>query len=329
MPDCLRADDETICTNVKITTDNHATKGNNILHCKSGNQVYDETSICHYDTVDGKMAHCEDGTHLGTFGTCTDFTCWQSYKCKESYCIPIRKICDGRSDCPSQEDEKDCDDYTCPGHLKCTGQSFCVPRWELCDGIWHCPYGDDEKYCQICPDGCSCIGSVVSCRNVGNVSHATVQQSPAALILRNSSAVYKILVSGTNIIFDRMCSLQLLGGQISDIMKPFIDRFPVLQILHLVKLHIKKITPKFIDGLRIKLLNLSYNNIYLIENGAFDAIVNVKVLSFISNAITHLEWHFCHRLKSIQYLFITDNPLTDIAPNLFLSNPNLRHIESD
>ena len=163
--DCITADDEEYCPllDVPMTIVTPTQGDSSYLACKSGEQFYHQRAICHYDTVHDQMMYCEDGTHLGDVGACHHVACFQTYKCLESYCIPIRKLCDGIIDCPNQEDEHDCRDFACPGHLKCHGQSFCVPTWELCDGTKQCPYGDDEKYCQICPEGCSCSGSVVSC----------------------------------------------------------------------------------------------------------------------------------------------------------------------
>ena len=333
-PDCAMADDENDCFATGATVSLNSSMGVGmlddayILKCKSGDQVYDERAICHYDTVGDKITPCADGTHLGSVGVCMDFECFQAFKCLYSYCIPIRKVCDGVLDCPSQEDENKCDNYTCPGHLKCTDQSFCVPRWELCDGISNCPYGDDEKYCQSCPQGCSCIGSVLSCNGVERPSQITLYQSPAALILTKSTDVFNILsVNGAS--FLRVFSLHLVGGQLSSIPKLTADMFPVLRVLHLVKLDIVTISKHFFDGVYIKYLNLSFNKIYLIEYGAFDSMVNMKILSLVSNAIAHLKWYFYHKLEKLEHLYISNNPLTDIAPSLFAHNPDLLHVESD
>ena len=136
--DCEMADDEMGCLDAGTTLLLEGSQFTNIqgdnyvLNCNSGGQVYSVRAICYYDTVGDKMAHCEDGTHLGAVGACMDFACFQAFKCSYSYCIPIRKICDGVTDCPGQEDETKCEYYTCPGHLKCTNQTFCVPRWEYC-----------------------------------------------------------------------------------------------------------------------------------------------------------------------------------------------------
>ena len=122
-PDCDMADDESDCLAGKtiLSPDGYhfidIPEDSFALKCKSGDQVYSERAICHYDTVGDKMIHCEDGTHLGSLGVCMDFACFQAFKCLHSYCIPIRKICDGVIDCPNQEDENKCEDYTCPGQL--------------------------------------------------------------------------------------------------------------------------------------------------------------------------------------------------------------------
>ena len=111
---------------------------------------YPRRSICMYDLHNGKLAYCEDGTHLGRGKLCQDVVCNQAYKCLLSYCIPTRRVCDDIIDCPNGDDELFCSHMVCPGHMRCTGTKYCVPPWEMCDGIPHCPLHDDEKFCQNC-----------------------------------------------------------------------------------------------------------------------------------------------------------------------------------
>ena len=325
--DCATADDELDCytsgspmviTNTFIT---NVHKNTYTLECTSGDQYYDQTSICHYDTVGGKMVPCEDGTHLGGVLACTEFACIQSFKCNYSYCIPIPKICDGVIDCPNQEDEFHCEEFSCPGHLKCIDQINCVPRWELCDGTQHCRYGDDEKYCQICPEGCACSGSIVSCNSVDikhTSRHISLFQSPKALMFKDSSAIFESLMSSINVSFT--VSLRIIGGTFLSLTKPSSSMFPLLKELSLIRLRIGKVTAYFLDGIHIRYLNLSFNNIFIIEHSAFASLVNIEVLSVISNAIRHIDWHFCLRLTKLKYLYLSDNPIMKVAPNAFVNN---------
>ncbi|XP_074658304.1 uncharacterized protein LOC141911221 [Tubulanus polymorphus] len=79
---------------------------------------------------------------------CNDFECAAgTVKCPASYCIPIRHVCDGRSDCPNSEDERNCETWSCPGMFKCGQENRCIPQSEVCDGVVNCKHNsDDETY---------------------------------------------------------------------------------------------------------------------------------------------------------------------------------------
>lgn len=54
--------------------------------------------------------------------------------------------CDGVWDCPSGEDERECDE--CPeGYFRCPTDSQCLPLFMRCDGKVHCRDHADEKDC--------------------------------------------------------------------------------------------------------------------------------------------------------------------------------------
>lgn len=64
----------------------------------------------------------------------------------QSYCVPVRYICNCQIDCQDGSDEENCNTY-CPGTKICLGPS------KTCDGVIHCPDASDEQNCRPCPEG--------------------------------------------------------------------------------------------------------------------------------------------------------------------------------
>ena len=110
-----------------------------------------------------KILHCSDSSHLFR---CEAYGCLQAFKCPLSYCVPIRQVCDGTSDCFSREDEENCHQLDCTGLFQCRGSTRCLPPWDICDGTLHCKdFLDDEIYCAPCPQGMRCHGNAAVCTN--------------------------------------------------------------------------------------------------------------------------------------------------------------------
>ena len=136
------------------------------------------------------ISYCEDGSHIGWGSNCRFIECRQHFKCMMSYCIPTRKLCDGVIDCPVGEDEANCNEYICPGHMRCSGVTYCVPPHEICDGISHCLRQDDEKYCQVCSQGCQCKRTGIYCYNVTGSLQRNKLYPPSVLLLHNSYSMF-------------------------------------------------------------------------------------------------------------------------------------------
>ncbi|XP_070179106.1 G-protein coupled receptor GRL101-like [Littorina saxatilis] len=82
----------------------------------------------------------------------------------DGFCLPVFVRCNGVTDCPNGEDEKDCSSYTCPGLYRCRGSTICLHALHVCDGLKQCPLYDDELYCHLtCPTNCTCLGLVFMC----------------------------------------------------------------------------------------------------------------------------------------------------------------------
>ena len=88
------------------------------------------------------------------------------YRCTKEwfYCLPIYTRCNGFSDCVFQEDERDCEGWTCPGLYRCRDSTVCVHADHMCDGRPQCPQRDDEWLCDMtCPAQCLCQGHAFLC----------------------------------------------------------------------------------------------------------------------------------------------------------------------
>ncbi len=305
--------------------------GVEFIPCKSDGKCVHVRALCHYDSLNDVLSYCTDGSHLHHY--CADVVCNQGFKCYQSYCIPTRKLCDGVMDCPSGDDEDKCVNMTCPGHLRCYNTSYCVPPWEICDGIEHCPGRDDEYFCQQCPQECTCRGNMISCSNVQPKSHITILlNSPAVLILHNSTSVFYNIVKLYSDKLTAVYQLVIRGGSKSSIWKNDIgsfEKFLRLRFLEIINLDVNRLPSYFLQCTFLLKLNLSSNMINIINQNAFYYLDNLKVLVLSLNRIDRLEWHFSKDLKSLEYLDLSDNPLFDIFPAVFIHNHNLLTLRSD
>ena len=164
IPDCLDADDESQSLSIRYEGLNFCCRNMEAIPCFPGHsKCFEINNLCLYDHDSfGHISYCRDGAHLRD---CRNIQCTNTFKCQFSYCIPLRKVCDGIYDCYNGEDEYNCHNNICPGYLKCREVEFCIHPTEVCDGYSHCPHGDDEELCDItgCPSGCTCLGHSAWC----------------------------------------------------------------------------------------------------------------------------------------------------------------------
>ena len=343
--DCPNGDDEAFCHAVRnypyfndkmikhsYITDVCDPPSGDMLMCRSKLQCYSSSVICHYEHSNGVMAYCEDGSHIGRGSLCRYIECRKHYKCPHSYCIPTRKVCDGVIDCALGDDEVECEEYKCPGHMKCYGVAYCVPPHEICDGISHCPQQEDEKYCQTCPKDCQCKGTAIFCKNVTSLFLNNQLNSPSVLVLYNSYNIFTELYNDYIHKLNYLWLLDLKHGSFYSRLKQRVNTsnsFLSLKFLCLNYQGLQALPPYFIEGPNILFLNLSYNIIQSVQENAFSLMQNIKSLSFVSNELTSLESHFCHDLTLLSHLYLSENPLIHITTDVFLRNTDLIMIRSD
>ena len=345
MVDCPGGDDETFCYNKNrfpyfdnilisksFITDLCDPPSGDMLMCRTKLQCYSSSAICHYDHSGGEMAHCEDGSHIGSGSLCQFVECRQQYKCQMSYCIPSRKVCDGVIDCPAGDDEAICTAFRCPGHMPCYGVTYCVPPHEVCDGISHCPQQDDEKYCQICPQNCNCKGSAIYCYNVTASLPTQNLYSPSALVLFKSFNFFLELFNQSHSIMNHAILVNLNYGSFSSLLENQDNismHFLSVKFLYLNHQGLYTLPCQFINGPLMIYVNLSHNSIQSVNENAFSLMKNVKTLSLVSNKLNSLEPHYFRDLSDLTSLYLRDNPLIYIANSVFLTNPGLVIIRSD
>ena len=81
--------------------------------------------------------------------------CPSHFKCDNSYCVPVRHMCDKQWDCPHGEDEKACYDFHCEGLFLCPIEGQCLSFIDICDGNVNCKETNiDELFCEVdvCPE---------------------------------------------------------------------------------------------------------------------------------------------------------------------------------
>ena len=274
---------------------------------------------------------------------CHAFECPDMFKCYMSFCVPFWLVCDGKWDCASGEDERECQPLVCPGMFKCREEGICLPLHEVCDGVRHCLIsGDDEALCDVypCPSKCICYGHTMVC------SHKDVSSLPRFPTARG------LLLSGNNQIlapdslldYRSLIVLDLSNCSIAKLFTNWFSNQNVLQKLNISYNFLVNIPPKTFrglvslteldmrhnrlatveshgfDGLRSLLaLNLSYQQIYLVEEFGFKGMQRLQVLDLTGNHIGHLTEYTFAGLTSLKSVYLNGNPLPVVTADAFFA----------
>ena len=273
-------------------------------------------NLCHYDyDIYGNTLWCRDGSHLGD---CAAINCTNSYKCPESYCIQVHRVCDGHSDCIHGEDEERCDEHVCEGLLRCSGTLICIHPVHICDRVSHCPNDDDEKGCNlgVCPSRCDCLTHSIIC----------ILKSTNVFPMMHMESVKHISIIKSHMPFPDF-------GGICNLQK--------LLILNLSRNGIKTIC----DALKMNckfhrklILDLSYNDIYGLRYFCFKSLISLKILSLAFNPLYKFDSYSLSQF-SVTYISIRGTQINTLNRNLVthvntleifdIRDTNLRDIDND
>ncbi|XP_071488359.1 uncharacterized protein [Diadema antillarum] len=327
--DCqgLTMEDELMCDD---GNEDETTRG---LECLNSDRV-DTRWRCLYDfDAYGIQQGCRDVTHLRD---CADFDCvGNTFKCPESYCLPLRRRCDGIVDCPGGEDESSCESFSCPGFLKCHLARYCVTRSQLCDGIADCPDGDDEMFCDVsCPSGCTCDGFNFECSSVG----AWTPELAAEISPNSRQIVINNVARGSR--RKRRDSAPTSNQTtIEDAVYLNMSNYKLLLSLHLSGDGIELVMPgTFAHSLNLMTLDLSRNEISVLHRDTFSGLSRLTSLDLSSNPLVTIEPQAFVSLSSLPQMNLQYLRLSALKAGAFvglqsvellnLTGNDIRNIES-
>ena len=207
------------------------------------------------------------------------------YPCNKEwfYCLPIYTRCNGVFDCIFQEDERDCEGWTCPGLYRCRGSTVCVHADYMCDGWPQCPQGDDEWLCDMtCPAQCHCQGHVFLCP----------QPFPADL-------------------FPHLRYLDATGSGMTS--------SELMNNTYIVRLSLAQCNISFmpkIEFTNLQYLDLSYNKVNTMDMNVFSELPNLHILILKWNPFTSATTTPSVVLKRLSKIDLSGNHLDVFGNNL-------------
>ncbi|XP_022103182.1 uncharacterized protein LOC110985962 isoform X2 [Acanthaster planci] len=277
------------------------------------------------------------------------------FDCGDGSCVSPNATCDEFQDCQMNElDEQECQNISCSESYHCQNSSKCV-HWPLvCDGKPDCPMEDDEADHQCglrCPGGCKCDideGSIeVECKHgwnestLANVVKRTkelkISEGNGSLLamgvfkeftylklLRlNKNNIYYIK-PGTFLGLTSLTSLDISNNSITSIDANSFLELHSLEVLIAMDISLQTIEEKAFDGLKMLQLlvlirrSLSSQSAVDVKDGALTDLVRLEKL--------YVDDHrLCCEFKSSIGLDVSNCFTTERQPPLNLCGSLMRN----
>ena len=213
----------------------------------------------------------------------------------------------------------------CPGLFKCKYDNICVHPNNLCDGIKQCSIlGDDELLCDpfICPEYCTCLGSLVDC------SHSL--QSSLPILGRNLKALFfhnNQLTKLEPISYALLIKLDLSSNNLWQLTSGLFLECTMLLYLDLSNNLISSVSSDSFQGLvKLIYLSLMHNPIAELQVHSFRGLTALPSFQLVFNGL-HLPSCIFEDLTDLEILIIEKTGLQQFSSRLFCHMPRLRRIE--
>ncbi|KAI0232930.1 hypothetical protein LSAT2_016795 [Lamellibrachia satsuma] len=294
------------------------TRGGSYVQCRNTpGRCYDRASACVYDT---EMV--EEATKYTVQASCRDGA-------------HLRMGC-GDAECGAGM-------YHCPA-------SFCIPYRKICDDVIDCPGGEDELDCHnyTCPGLLKCRGVSV-CLSHGEVCDG-VSQCPVFkedekycdhtdVICESCQCVGFVAdcrhsdiarLSNSSTTEQRRLRALLLANNTLEVTT---DSFRGLHWLGRLELRYNgiEVVPEgaFRDLLNLRELDLSWNQLQRIDAAVFLGLKSLRTLDLSHNRLVTLRGSTFSGLPVLERLSLTDNSLQDVAIDTFKAAAGLKELATD
>ena len=209
-----------------------------------------------------------------------------------------------------------CEAIHCVQKFKCPS-SYCIPRDHVCNNACECPHCEDESFCEklLCPNMIlfEAMGTNLYCRKYEDDyenEHSNRQViSTKQTKIFDYFPVYVHIENGTS-----------LNNYITSPEKELI----VYCIIHDYDFPFSN-NLSFVHGMiRLKVLDISNNNIKMIDSKLFQNMAHLMILNLSYNLLSSISKDLFFPLKQLMYLLVHHNTITFIHANSFIFSPNLR-----
>ena len=322
-PDCLDGSDEQGCPK-------------EALLCRSHHSVNNSFLI----NFDSKRYFIVQEMNISDLCPVTHYRCTRELL----NCLPIFTRCNGVFDCIFQEDERDCDSWTCHGLYRCLDSTVCVHADHMCDSLPQCPQRDDEWFCDMtCPLQCLCQGHALMCRQPF-LAHLFPQlryldagrsgMKPSDL--RKNSYIVRLSLANCSIralpamTFRNLQFLDLGHNKINDVLMNVFTALQNLQILILKGNPLTAMTtrPSNMRQTLFRKIDLSETDLRVFDSETLSSAPRIHSINISYSKTYSITTNFASLVPLLRELDLRGTVMNDFPSNLFWGLSDLANVYS-